>query len=47
MSATAKPFNPDSPEGNLRPIIRYNPVDRHQKEMVEALWVPIRASATG
>ena len=38
MSATAKPFDSDAPEGNLRPIIRYNPVDRHQKEMVEALW---------
>ena len=38
MSATAKPFESDAPEGNLRPIIRYNPVDRHQKEMVEALW---------
>lgn len=38
MSTTAKPFNPDAPEGALRPIIRYNPENAREKEMIEAAW---------
>ena len=38
MSTTAKPFDSDAPEGALRPIIRYNPENAREKEMVEATW---------
>lgn len=38
MSATAKPFDTDAPEGALRPIIRYNPDNAQETEMVEATW---------
>ncbi len=38
VNATAGPFDSDAPDGNLRPIIRYNPDDCQENEMVEALW---------
>lgn len=38
MSATPKPFDSEAPEGSRRPIIRYNPDNPGEKEMVEAVW---------
>ena len=38
MSASAKPFDSDAPKGALRPIIRYNPDNAREKEMIEAAW---------
>lgn len=38
MSATPKPFDAEAPTGAMRAIIRYDPDNRREKEMVEASW---------
>lgn len=38
MSATPKPFDSEAPNGAMRAIIRYDPDNGHEKEMVEATW---------
>jgi putative SOS response-associated peptidase YedK len=38
MSATATPFDTDSPDGSVRPIIRYKPDEPGKKEIVNARW---------
>lgn len=38
MSTTPKPFDAEAPSGSMRAIIRYDPANGHEKEMVEAAW---------
>jgi len=38
MDMIPTPFDPESPLGNRRAIIRRNPEDRQEIEMVEAVW---------
>lgn len=38
MTETPKPFDSEAPEGSRRPIIRYNPDNAREKEMVEGVW---------
>ena len=38
MSVSPKPFDSEAPEGSRRAIIRRDPANMQEKEMVEAVW---------
>src|SRR3546814_8892278 len=38
MGMAPTPFDPDAPDGGRRALIRRNPEDENEVEMVEAVW---------